>query len=58
MSDIEYSVIKIDVIKSFDCTFDAFRVPVRLTYPISVIIYCISEVFIITKYYGKLQYSE
>ena len=39
-------------------TFYAFRVPVRLTYPISVIIYCISEVFIITKYYGKLQYSE
>ena len=34
-------------------TFDAFRVPVRLTVPISVIKYCISEVFIITKDYGK-----
>ena len=30
-------------------TFDAFRVPVRLTYPISVIINCVSEDFLIMK---------
>ena len=30
-------------------TFDAFFVPLRLTYPISVIIYCVSEVFLIMK---------
>ena len=30
-------------------TFDAFPVSVRLTYPISVIIYCVSEVFLIMK---------
>ena len=30
-------------------TFDAFRVPVRLTFPISIIIYCVSEDFLIMK---------
>ena len=30
-------------------TFDAFHVPVTLTYPISVIIYCVSEDFLIMK---------
>ena len=34
-------------------SFDAFRVPVRLTLPISATMYCISEVFIIMKDYGK-----